>query len=307
MKENQAGTIHPSLQFLIVIVLFVVLFVAGGLIGMAVVIPVYGINIISKISAFDTSYPGVINSLWILQISSTTVPLFAASVIFARFIVKDPADYLKANTPFKPALFFMVLAVMFCSSAFMEWLANINQAMKFPHFLQGLYNWMRHSEDEALKETQLLLQMNSLGAMLFDLLVIGLLTAIAEEFLFRGCVQTIFTRWTKSKHWGIWIAAILFSAFHMQFFGFLPRLLLGVFFGYFVAWSGSIWTSVWGHFINNGSAVVITYLFQQKIIKVNPDDQHVFNWLGYLLSLILTVLLLNVYRNIAESKKPRPM
>jgi len=166
---------------------------------------------------------------------------------------------------------------------------------------------MRHSEDEALKETQLLLQMNSLGAMLFDLLVIGLLTAIAEEFLFRGCVQTIFTRWTKSKHWGIWIAAILFSAFHMQFFGFLPRLLLGVFFGYFVAWSGSIWTSVWGHFINNGSAVVITYLFQQKIIKVNPDDQHVFNWLGYLLSLILTVLLLNVYRNIAESKKPRPM
>jgi len=307
MKENQANTMHPTLQFLTLAGIFIGFFLVGMLIGVGIVVAVYGLKTITQIGTFNTAYPGVINALWILQITSTTIPLFLAPVIFAKYIVHEPHDYLKANAKVPPLLFLLVMVIMFFSSPLMEWLVNINQQMKFPHFLQGLYDWMRRSEDNAAKETALLLQMKSIGAMLFDLTVIGLLTAIAEEFLFRGCVQTIFTRWTKSKHWGVWIAAILFSAFHLQFFGFLPRLMLGVFFGYFVTWSGSIWTSVWAHFINNGTAVVVTYLFQQKAIKLNPDDQHVFNYLAYAFSLALTVFLLIVYRNIAQSKKTLPV
>jgi len=303
MKENQANTIHPSAQFLILAAIVIGCMLVGVLIGAGIIIAVYGLKTIGQIGTFNTAYPGVINAIWILQITSTTIPLFLGPVIFARFIVKEPIDYLKATTKIPALLFLMVFVIMFFSAPVMEWLVNINQQMKFPHFLQGLYDWMRRSEDQALKETQLLLQMKSIGAMLFDLLVIGLLTAIAEEFLFRGAVQTIFTRWTNNKHWGIWIAAILFSAFHMQFFGFLPRLMLGVLFGYFVTWSGSIWTSVWAHFINNGTAVVVTYLYQQKITHLNPDDQHAFNYFAYIFSLALTVFLMIVYRNIAQSKK----
>lgn len=306
MKENHANTIHPSMQFVTLAGIVVGAMLLGALIGVGIIAAVYGLKTIIQIGTFNTTYPGVINAIWILQITSTTVPLFLGPVIFAKYIVREPQDYLKA-TGTNPLLFLMVLVIMFFSSPLMEWLVNTNQQMKFPHFLQGLYDWMRRSEDQAQKETQLLLQMKSIGAMLFDLTVIGLLTAIAEEFLFRGCVQTIFTRWTNNKHWGIWIAAILFSAFHMQFFGFLPRLMLGVLFGYFVTWSGSIWTSVWAHFINNGSAVVVTYLFQQKTIKFNPDDQHVFNYFAYVFSLALTVFLLIVYRNIAQSKKTLPV
>jgi len=307
MKEKSVSTIHPTLQFLILAGITLGLMLVGVVIGAVIIIPIYGLQAISHLATFDTTYPGVINAIWVLQITSTTIPLFVGPLIFARFVVNEPQDYLKATTKVSPLLFLLVLVIMFFSSPLMEWLVNINQKMVFPHFLQGVYDWMRRSEDEAAKETTLLLQMKSLGSMLFDLLVIGLLTAIAEEFLFRGCVQTIFTRWTKNKHWGIWIAAILFSAFHMQFFGFLPRLMLGVFFGYFVAWSGSIWTSVWAHFINNGTAVVVTYLFQQKVIKLNPDDQHVFNYAAYAFSLALTVFLLIVYRNIAQSKKALPV
>jgi membrane protease YdiL (CAAX protease family) len=307
MKEKSVGTIHPTLQFLILAGITLGLMLVGLAIGAVIVLPIYGLQTISHIATFDTTYPGVINAIWIFQVTSTTIPLFVGPLIFARFIVHEPQDYLKASTKVSPLLFLLVLAIMFFSAPIMEWLVNINQKMVLPHFLQGLYDWMRRSEDEAAKETQLLLQMKSVGSMLFDLTVIGLLTAIAEEILFRGCVQTIFTRWTKNKHWGIWIAAIMFSAFHLQFFGFLPRLLLGVLFGYFVAWSGSIWTSVWAHFINNGTAVVFTYLFQQKIIKLNPDDQHVFNYFAYAFSLALTVFLLIVYRNIAQSKKALPV
>jgi len=307
MEEKPVSTIHPTLQFLILAGIFIVFFVAGGVIGVGIVYVTYGLKTIAQIGTFNTAYPGVISAIWILQITSTTIPLFVGPLIFARFVMNEPAAYLKPTIKISPVLFLLVLVIMFFSAPVMEWLVNINQKMVFPHFLQGLYDWMRHSEDEAAKETTLLLQMKTLGAMLFDLLVIGLLTAIAEEFLFRGCVQTIFTRWTKNKHWGIWIAAIMFSAFHLQFFGFLPRLMLGVLFGYFVAWSGSIWTSVWAHFINNGTAVVVTYLFQQKVIKLNPDDQHVFNYFAYAFSLALTVFLLIVYRNIAQSKKALPV
>ncbi len=307
MKEKPANTTHPSLQFLILVSITIGLMIVGALIGMAIVIPVYGFKVITEVGAFDTTYPGVINSLWILQITSTTIPLFVGPVIFARFVMNESKEYLQFGKPSSIVLLFLVFVIMFFSAPLMEVLVNINQKMVFPHWAKGLYDWMRQSEDEAGKETQLLLQMNSIGAMLFDLLVIGLLTAIAEEFLFRGAIQTIFTRWTNNIHWGIWITAILFSAFHMQFFGFLPRLMLGVFFGYFVAWSGSIWTSVWAHFINNGTAVVVTYLFQQKVIKLNPDDQHVFNYFAYAFSLALTVFLLIVYRNIAQSKKALPV
>jgi membrane protease YdiL (CAAX protease family) len=135
-----------------------------------------------------------------------------------------------------------------------------------------------------------------------NVLMVGLLTAIVEEFMFRGVLQTIFTRWTKSTHAAVWITAILFSAFHMEFFGFLPRLLLGVLFGYFVAWSGSIWTGVWAHFLNNSAAVIAAYLYQNKIIKGDPNDQHLFNNTGYAISLVTVVFLLFLYKRIVTVK-----
>jgi membrane protease YdiL (CAAX protease family) len=121
--------------------------------------------------------------------------------------------------------------------------------------------------------------------------------------MFRGCLQTIFLQWTGNIHAAVWITAILFSAFHMEFFGFLPRLMLGVLFGYFVAWSGSVWTGVWAHFINNGTAVIGTYLFQHKLIKINPDDQHLFSYAGYIISLLIILFLLFIYRNVAFNKQ----
>jgi hypothetical protein len=165
---------------------------------------------------------------------------------------------------------------------------------------------MRDSEDQAEKLTEALLQMKTIWDLIKDVLLIGLLTAIVEEFMFRGVLQTIFVRWTKNTHVAIWITAILFSAFHMDFFGFLPRMALGVLFGYFVAWSGSIWPAVWAHFLNNATAVVVTYLFNHKQIKINPDDQHLFSYSGYIISLAIVLFLLFVYRKTAFDKKPIP-
>jgi membrane protease YdiL (CAAX protease family) len=306
--DEQYNTIHPASQFFYLILIVFACLIIGAIASLGIIVALYGFGIVSQLGSFSaTSPPEVLNSLKIFQSLSSVFMFLAPPIFFAYLIVHEPKSYLKTNFRFTPLLILLVLIIMFVSSPLMELVVNFNQQMVFPDFLKGLYKWMRDSEDEAARVTAIFLKMNGPKDLIINLVMIGILPALAEEFLFRGAIQTIFTRWTKNPHWGIWIAAILFSAMHMQFFGFLPRLMLGVAFGYFVWWSGSIWTSVWAHFLNNGTAVVVTYLFQQKLIKLNPDDQHVFNYAGYAFSLIITVLLFTLYRKLTLQQKTIPL
>ncbi len=302
MTVRPYSQLHPALQFLIFILLSIAIVLIGNVIGAGIAAALYGLHTVMDIAQLKFTAPHVIDALWLIQIIGTTLPLLAAPIFFAFVIVREPKAYLKPGFRFPWVLMLLVFVIMFMSAPLIELLSNINQKMVLPPF----FSWMREKEIEAQKLTEAMLQMKTVWEMIKDVLLIGLLTAIVEEFMFRGVLQTILVRWTKNTHASIWIAAILFSAFHMQFFGFLPRMMLGVLFGYFVAWSGSVWTSVWAHFINNGTAVVATYLFQNKKIKINPDDQHIFGFGGYIFSLVVIVSLFFIYRKIALEKKLVP-
>ncbi len=300
-SERPYHQLHPGLQFIVFIALTAGLLLACGALALGIIWAVYGSAIFGQVISMSVTNAAGLQALWLLQIISTTLPLFLVPLIFARWIVRDTTDYLKANIRFSPLLLVLVFLVMLMSAPIIEVLSNLNERLTLPHALKGLEHWMKSSEKAAEKAQNLMLQMNSIGDLIKAVLLIGLLTAIAEEFMFRGTLQTIFARWTLNPHMAIWITAILFSAFHMEFYGFLPRVMLGVLFGYFVYWSGSIWTSVWAHFINNGTAVIVTYLYQHKKITINPSDQHVFNYPGYILSIIITVFLLYTYRTVSLS------
>ena len=297
--EIGSASIHPGFQLIIFIGVFIGVLIIGNVIGAGVVAAVYGLETFTALTTLKTDAPHFINALWVLQIAGTTLPIFVAPVLFSYFVVNDPADYIKPCFRFTGLLMVLVLCIMFTSSPLIEFLSNLNQKMVLPPFLQ----WMKDKEDEAQKITDVMLQMQSVWDVILNVLLIGLLTAIVEEFMFRGCLQTIFFRWTGNIHAAIWITAILFSAFHMEFFGFLPRLLLGALFGYFVAWSGSIWPGVWGHFINNSTAVIAFYLYQKKTIKINPNDQHLFDPKVYMVSFIIILILLYIYQRTALNKK----
>ena len=295
--------LHPGLQFVIFSALFILVLIVGNLIGTAIATVLYGVKALTDVLGLNLNSPHAAAVLWILQTAGTTFPIIAAPVFFAYIVVRNPAGYIKPNFQFKWTLLLVVFAVMFFSNPAIEFLSNLNQKMVLPPWLK----WMRDSEDSAQKLMDVMLQMKTIPGLVFDVILIGLVPAIIEEFMFRGVLQTIFVRWTKNTHVAIWITAILFSAFHMEFFGFLPRLLLGALFGYFVAWSGSIWPAVWAHFLNNAADVVVTYLYQHKHIKANPDDQHLFNTLSYLISFALMLNLLLLYRKIASKKTiPQP-
>jgi membrane protease YdiL (CAAX protease family) len=303
MVKKPVNQLSPTMQLAIYLGLSVGIIFLFNLIGLAVIILFYGMDLVQELYRMDFSNPKMAQALYILQLISTTLPIFIAPVIFARFIVKEPAEYLKTTFRFHWLLISIAFFVMMSSTAVIELLSNINQQLVLPKWLNGLEKWIKDSEEKAQLLIKAMLKMDSVWDMLKNVLLIGLLTAVVEEFMFRGVLQTIMQRWTKNTHAAVWITAALFSAFHMEFYGFLPRMLLGGLFGYFVAWSGSIWPAVWGHFLNNGTAVLVTYLFQHKKIKVNPDDIHSFTYGGYIFSTIIIIILLLVYKNIASGKK----
>jgi membrane protease YdiL (CAAX protease family) len=303
LDKGDKSVHHPAVQLLIFIGIFAGLLILGNLVGMGIVIALYGVKTLLALGSVTVTAPHFVTALWIVQITGTTIPIFVAPIMFAGLITNDPDDYIKPGFRFSWVLLVVIFALMFLSNPIIELLSNINQKMVLPPWLK----WMRESEDSAQKVMDAILKMNSIWDVIIAVLMVGLLTAIVEEFMFRGVIQTIFVRWTKNTHAAVWITAILFSAFHMEFFGFLPRLLLGVFFGYFVAWSGSIWTGVWAHFLNNSTVVIITYLFQKKIISGDPNDQHMFNNAGYAISFVFVGALLFVYKRITTVKDQIPV
>jgi membrane protease YdiL (CAAX protease family) len=141
---------------------------------------------------------------------------------------------------------------------------------------------MKLKEAQMAEMTKQLLVMKSIPVLLINLLMLAIIPAVGEEFIFRGCLQKIFGRWIGNYHIAIWITAIIFSGIHFQFYGFMPRMLLGALFGYLLVWSGSLWLPILAHFMNNGVAVVTAYVFQQQgkplelMYESDPASQPVF-------------------------------
>lgn len=115
-----------------------------------------------------------------------------------------------------------------------------------------------------------MLKADHLGGLLFNLLIIALIPAVGEELTFRGVLQQGLSR-RMNPHVAIILAAAIFSFIHFQFYGFLPRMFLGILLGYMFYVSGSLWTSILMHFVNNGTAVVLYYLNDKGIINVDVD------------------------------------
>ena len=132
-----------------------------------------------------------------------------------------------------------------------EWNANLS----FPDFMSGFERWAKEEEDRLAKITSLITAIDSVPELLLGILVIALLPAIGEELVFRGMIQQELWRGSRNIHLAIWTSAFIFSAIHVQFFGFIPRLLLGALFGYLYYWSGNLLIPMFSHFFNNAFAV----------------------------------------------------
>ncbi len=177
---------------------------------------------------------------------------------FLKLVKAKPLDILLAV--------FSILAAIPLINFLVSW----NQDIQLPSFLAGVEKWMRAAEDSAERATELMLQSNSPVDLLWQLLVIAIMAGFGEEILFRGTLQSIFS--SKGRiQLAIWMTAIVFSSIHLQFYGFIPRLLLGAWFGYLLFWSGSIWVPVAAHFANNAISIAFHYAEKNNYLAADPE------------------------------------
>ena len=175
--------------------------------------------------------------------------------------------------------------------------------------MSSIETWMRNSESQANEITEAFLSTKSIGGLIGNIFIVAVLPAIGEELLFRGLLQGLIKKMTGNFHWAIWVTAALFSALHLQFFGFLPRMLLGAFFGYLLEWTGTLWLPVIAHFINNASGVVI-FFFTGTGLEPDKADSPIFGnntfFYAVLSSIALWFLLKYLYSGSLKAESYEP-
>lgn len=160
-----------------------------------------------------------------------------------------------------------IITIIPCIDVLSQW----NKSLHLPYFLRELENSMIALEQQANNITETMLSVSTIWGLIANIVVIALAAAICEELFFRGGVQRILAG-EFNYHIAVWLTAILFSAIHLQFGGFIPRLILGVSFGYIAIWSRSLYPSIIAHFINNGIAVLSFFLSYNNIIDIPTEN-----------------------------------
>ena len=198
------------------------------------------------------------------------VPAFTVAYLFSGNAVAY-LGFRRQNSEIRtlklPAMFGLTLLLMLAAIPFINLLAALNEMVVFPESLATVEKWLKNFEESAQQTTKLFLNVDNIRWMFFNIFMIALLPAIGEELIFRGVLHKIFVRWTGSVHIAIIVTGFLFSAMHLQFYGFFPRWLLGVMFGYMLVWSGTIWLPVFAHFVNNATAVFLYWLIHKKTVS----------------------------------------
>lgn len=149
---------------------------------------------------------------------------------------------------------------------FMNYIVEWNQNLSFPASMQGFEHKLREMEDLNASFSAKILDTSSFWGLITGVICIGILTGFGEEIFFRGALQKLFVECGINHHIAIWTAAFVFSAIHFQFFGFVPRLLIGAGLGYLFYWTGSIWVSASAHAVNNSMVVIFTWLQKNRFL-----------------------------------------
>ena len=190
-----------------------------------------------------------------------------------------------------------IVVLYFVATPMFNRLVEWNESISLPAAFSSIEAWMRQQEEAAAAVTEQMLQIKSFPHFLAVILGIGVLTGMGEEMIFRGVLQQTVQGESRRAHFAVWSCAFLFSAIHLQFYGFFPRLLLGAFFGYLLVWSHNLWLPIFGHLFNNSMVVCIAYFTgnaSDNELEALGTAQSSTTWLAWV-SLAVTVLLLYLF------------
>ena len=196
-----------------------------------------------------------------------------------------PFTWLKLDKGTDWKVLLICIAIMIVAIPGINLLADLNSRVSLPKSLESIEQILKQQEEAAAALTERFLQADNVGQLLLNIGLLALLPALAEELSFRGTLQQILKGEGlavsgERTHIAIWITAFVFSAIHMQFYGFVPRMLMGALFGYIFVWTGSLWIPIVMHFTNNGLAVLAYYVVQHSAISGQFSDKNIADTFG---------------------------
>ena len=233
---------------------------------------------------------GMLAMLMVQDIFAFILPAVVAIALFYR----RPMHVMGLDR--SPSLKALVLVFVFyvVSLPAMNWIVDLNAHLTLPSWLSGVEQAMQTAEDMAAEATEQLLDVSTIGQLLPCVFVVGLMAGLSEEILFRGAMQRTMQDSRLNVHAAIWITAIVFSAIHLQFYGFVPRMLLGAWFGYLFVWTRSLWVPIIAHTLNNSTVVVLNYLANKGVVSEGLGEnlglpaEGAFPWLA-VTSLVISI------------------
>ena len=225
--------------------------------------------------------------VWIQTVTTFVIPAIIFGLIFYRG---------KFNTYFKldrtPTAMVLLLACVFMLTGytFVQLAYELNQMIP-------LGDWAIDMEDTASSMMDEILLVDSPWHLITTLLIVAVLPGIGEELAFRGVLQKQIGEVFKSEHMGIWLSAMLFSAIHLQFEGFLPRMVLGAILGYLYYWTASLWVPIIVHFLNNGVQIVVLYASGIDLSEMDGAEATSTPWWGIIIAgIVMAVVGYRLYQ-----------
>ena len=294
MKGFISQNTHPVNYILLLLVFILGGFFVGNFFSMALLYFSYGYGLpeITGVVQNPGAYPDGREAVNLFQGISHFCAFTLAPLALILSFGFDLGSYLNEKRAIPVLLFILAGILIVVIMPANSWMIDLNSKMNLPDFLSGFEKWAKEKEEALRTLTQYLTKFDSVGELILGILVFALIPAIGEELVFRGVLQKQLIRLFKNPHVGIWVTAFIFGAIHMQFYGMLPRTLLGALLGYLYFWSGNIWVPIIGHFMNNGFTVLLMYLVQHKTISYDIDSTEAMPLQTVLLSIVLTIGLL---------------
>ncbi len=272
MEDRFFARLRPYLQVIFLAFVALIFFFLFNLLAVGGAIVFYQVPFSELTSVLTGGYAENIPLLKFVQILNSIGLFICPALVIAYLASNKPMTWLG----FKPKMSWIslgwLLLIIVGLQPIVAWTGVINQQINLPDFLGGVEAWMKGMEDNAIRLTEAFLDVGTLSGLLVNLLMVAIIPGIGEELFFRGLIQPIFSRWFKNIHVAVILTAFLFSALHMQFYGFFPRFLLGIVFGYLFVWSKNLWFPILAHMIHNTIPVMAYYFYTGELTESTVDS-----------------------------------
>ena len=258
----------------------------------------WGFNFIDNPSSLENfSDPFVVDANRLMLVFQHIGFFILPAIVFLKLSTNSPKDFVLWRKNIKALLSVTVVVLLLSFMPVINLFIRLNESMVFPEFMAGIEAIFRTMEDTAQVLTEALIKMDNLSDFLYMTLLVAILPAIGEELMFRGVIQRLLSVQFRNYHGGIWFSAFLFSAIHLQFYGFLPRMLLGALFGYMLVYTGNIVYPMIAHFVNNFASLLLAYLIQHDKIPEEIDTLGAnLEWQFILPGLVFSIVLFHFLR-----------